>query len=164
MSAQLLAPLRRSRPTLPAARSLRPPQQLPCLPPSPRVFPLASAGPAPRAASGPRPSMAGPAEVGQVRKPARAGNAYRAPGSSSTTRAAPGSAPSRRHRLRRCSGLTDALPTSPDPSPQPVVSRWVLKPAADRFAGARCLRLAWTTIPSKHHKDYVSRNAPRERN
>ncbi|KAI4550860.1 hypothetical protein MJT46_018367 [Ovis ammon polii x Ovis aries] len=108
--------------------------------------------------------MAGPAEVGQVRKPALAGNAYRALGSSSTTRAAPGSARSRRHQHRRCSGLTDALPTFPDPSPQPAVSPWVLKPAAERFAGARCLRLARTTIPSKHHKDYVSRNAPRQRN
>lgn len=114
--------LRSTARALPPSRTQTQPASAAVLPPSPpvtTVVPQASVGPAPRAASGPRPSPAGAAGVGQVRGPARAGAAYRAPGSSSTTRAAPGPARSRCHRRRRSSELTDALPTSPDPSPVP---------------------------------------------
>lgn len=62
----------------------------PSPPPPTPVSPPASAGPAPRAASGPRPTKAGLTGAGQVRGQAWAGAAYRAPGSSSTTLAAPG--------------------------------------------------------------------------
>lgn len=111
----LRSPLRRPGPSLLASGSLSicPPSLSPLPRPPPPSSPRRAQAPPPEPPQGQGLVKAGPAEVGQVRSPARARASYRVPDSSSTTRAAPGRARSRRHRRRRSSGLTAALPTSP---------------------------------------------------
>lgn len=134
----LRAPLRRPGPSLLASRSLSicPPSLSPLPRPPPPSSPRRGQAPPPAPPQGQGLVTAGPAEVRQVRSPARARASYRAPDSSSTTRAAPGRARSRRHRRRRGSGLTAALPIS-RPFPRPTVPRGVLKPAGCRAVHTR---------------------------